>query len=366
MGNILTIQKKVITMSLISADNQYLAPYISKRAGEVRLGEVLKSFSLSENKNTEDALSDLKRQGVNYILLGIPEDIGPRANLGKPGSDKGWDAFLHKFCALQQNEFIRGEEIAVMGHIHCEDLQEKSVCLHVNQPDDLISLRALVTELDERVTTVCRMIFDSKITPIIIGGGHNNAYPIIRAASLNLNCSIGAINLDPHTDFRDDEGRHSGNGFSYAAKGGYLQYYFSLGMNELKNSAANIESLRSYGFQWASYQDIWVRRKVDFETALAKGKKYLNDTNIPFGVELDVDCLSMMPASAFTNCGIHVKDAEYYVYNLATEFNSCYLHLAEGAPEQHPSNYNAGVNDVGQVYASLVSSFIQAKQRIKS
>ena len=353
-------------MPLIPSDNNYLAPYISQRTGETRLGEVLKLLSLSDGKDYMKALADLKHQGVNYILLGIPEDIGPRANLGKPGSHKGWDAFLYKFCALQQNEFIQGKEVAVMGHIHCQDLQDKSVCLDASRPDDLINLRALVAELDERVTTICKMIFDSKLTPIIIGGGHNNAYPIIRAASLSLNSSISAINLDPHTDFRSDEGRHSGNGFSYAAKGGYLQYYFSLGMNELKNSASNIESLRSYGFQWASYQDIWIRRTHDFVAALAKGKKYLNNANSPFGVELDVDCLSLMPASAFTNCGIQVQDAEYYVYHLASELDSCYLHLAEGAPEQHPSNYNAGVNDVGQVYASLVSSFIQAKQHIKN
>jgi len=353
-------------MNLIPSDDNYLASYVSKRSRETRLGEVLNVLSLNEGNNYADALNELKYQGVKYILLGIPEDIGPRANLGKPGSHKGWYAFLQKFCALQQNEFIQGKEVAVMGHIHCQDLQEKSALLDANQPDDILNLRSLVSELDLRVTAICKMIFDSELTPIIIGGGHNNAYPIIRAASLSLNTSISAINLDPHTDFRANEGRHSGNGFSYAAKEGYLQQYFSLGMNELKNSAANIESLRSYGFQWASYQDIWVRRRYDFDAALTRGKIYLNAANTLFGIELDLDCLSMMPASAFTNCGIQVQDAEYYVYNLASETSSCYLHLAEGAPEQHPSNFNAGVNDVGQVYASLVSSFIQAKQSIKN
>jgi formiminoglutamase len=352
-------------MSLIPSDDNYLVPYRSKRAGETRLGEVLNVLSPSDVNNTVDALNELKHQGVKYILLGIPEDIGPRANLGKPGSHKGWDAFLQKFCALQQNDFIQGKEIAVMGHIHCQDLQDKSASLDTSQPEDLIRLRALVDELDSRVSAICKMIFDSQLTPIIIGGGHNNAYPIIRAASLSFHSSIGAINLDPHTDFRINEGRHSGNGFSYAAKGGYLQHYFSLGMNELKNSATNIESLKSYGFQWASYQDIWVRRRYDFDAALTRGKEYLNLAKTPFGIELDVDCLSMMPASAFTNCGIQVQDAEYYVYNLASELTSCYLHLAEGAPEQHPSSYHAGLNDVGQVYASLVLSFIQAKQSIK-
>lgn len=353
-------------MNLIPSDDNYLAPYISKRTGETRLGEVLKSLSLLDDNNVMSALTKLKQQGVKYILLGIPEDIGPRANLGKPGSDKGWEAFLHKFCSLQQNEFIQGKEIAVMGHIDCEDLQTKSVCLDTSKPDDLKKIRELVRELDERVSTICKMIFDLNLTPIIIGGGHNNAYPIIRAASLSQSSAIAAINLDPHTDFRSCEGRHSGNGFSYAAEEGVLQYYFSLGMNELKNSAANIESLQTYGFQWASYQDIWVRRTYDFDEALVKAKKYLHDANKVFGIELDVDCLAMMPASAFTNCGIQVQDAEYYVYDLASELNSYYLHLAEGSPEQHPSNYSAGVNDVGQVYASLVTSFIQAKQSVRS
>lgn len=351
-------------MSLISAGEHYLTPYISGRAGEVRLGQVLTMFSLPDDEDYLAALKLLKQQGINYVLLGIPEDIGPRANLGKPGADKGWHAFLHKFCALQQNEFIKGDEIAVMGHIICDDLQKQSSDLDVNNPEDLSKLRALVSVLDERVAKLCKVIFDANITPIIIGGGHNNAYPIIKAASLSFNTAISAINLDPHTDFRIDAERHSGNGFSYAAQGGYLQHYFSLAMNELKNSAANIASLKSYGFQWASYQDIWVRRKYDFDSALIQGKKYLNDNGLPFGIELDVDCLSMMPASAFTNCGIQVQDAEYYVSKLAAESKSCYLHLAEGAPEQHPSNYNAGVNDVGQVYAALVASFIQAKQNI--
>lgn len=60
------------------------------------------------------------------------------------------------------------------------------------------------------------------MTPIAIGGGHNNAYPMLKGYSLAKKEKINAINCDPHADFRALEGRHSGNGFSYAVNDGYL------------------------------------------------------------------------------------------------------------------------------------------------
>ena len=32
--------------------------------------------------------------GIKYVLVGIPEDIGPRANVGNGGAELGWQAFL--------------------------------------------------------------------------------------------------------------------------------------------------------------------------------------------------------------------------------------------------------------------------------
>jgi arginase family enzyme len=40
--------------------------------------------------------------------------------------------------------------------------------------------------------------------------------------------TINAINFDAHSDFRILEGRHSGNGFSYAYEEGFLKKYFVL------------------------------------------------------------------------------------------------------------------------------------------
>ena len=66
----------------------------------------------------------------------------------------------------------------------------------------------------------------SQIDTLIIGGGHNNAYGNIKGLALAKGIPVNAINFDAHTDFRAEEGRHSGNGFSYAYAEGFLKNYF--------------------------------------------------------------------------------------------------------------------------------------------
>ncbi|MBS1945753.1 MAG: hypothetical protein JST98_11280, partial [Bacteroidetes bacterium] len=53
---------------------------IARRSGETKLGEVL--------------AKDWRDASCRYVLLGICEDIGPRANNGLGGARNGWDAFL--------------------------------------------------------------------------------------------------------------------------------------------------------------------------------------------------------------------------------------------------------------------------------
>jgi len=65
----------------------------------------------------------------------------------------------------------------------------------------------------------------------------NNAYPILKgtAGALGASKGINCVNCDPHADFRDLEGRHSGNGFSYAYADRFLSRYFIFGLHENYN-----------------------------------------------------------------------------------------------------------------------------------
>lgn len=350
-------------MSLLQiATADTLSQHTSVRPGETRIGQQLLTLDLTDSLT--DSLAKLKLRGVKFVLLGIPEDIGPKANLGRGGADQGWSAFLTSFCNLQQNPFIRAPEVALLGHIQCEDLQQQAATLDLNLASDLATLRQLVSQLDDRVSAVIHAIAQQQLIPIVIGGGHNNAYPILKGMSQGANTALAAINLDPHTDFRALEGRHSGNGFHYATEHGFLSHYFCLGIHELKNSAANLAALNHFHFPAISYQQIWSRRELTFEQALNVATCYLGDSMKPIGIELDLDSISFMPASAYTNCGISISDAQFYVHRIASMEHSCYLHLAEGAPCQHPAGITQGNSDIGQALASLVTTFIQAKQEI--
>jgi len=356
---------------LISYQAATLAAFQQLRSGETRLGETL--FWPVPASEFTLALQQAKAAGVRFVILGIPEDIGPRANLGNGGADLGFMAFLKRFLNLQANPFVAGSGIWIAGEIQCADLQQQSLNLDVKDPAQLTLLRALCAEVDERVTPVVQAIFAAGLLPIVIGGGHNNALPILQALAQQTGTAVNAVNLDPHCDFRLLEGRHSGNGFSYAKAQQWLDRYFVVGLHELKNSAAALTQMQQAGVGFCSYQDIYLRQHCSFEQSLQLALDYFNAalprdptfTPTPLGIELDTDSISMMPVSAFTNCGVTVASAERYVYYFASLPQSRYLHLAEAAPAQHPAGLAAGMSEAGQVLTALVLAFIQAKTAVE-
>ncbi len=341
-------------------NKQELEQYCTARAAETRVGQCISLVAATGN--LAEKLAQAKAAGCRFVLLGIPEDIVPRANLGLGGADKGWQAFLAKFLNLQANQFIAAEQILLLGHIDCDDLQQQSASLDVKQPAQLEQLRQLVALLDNRVAAITAAIFAADLYPLIIGGGHNNSYPLLKALHQSSGLPANSANLDPHSDFRPLEGRHSGNGFSYAHNDGHLQHYFVLGLHELKNSATTLEQLQQAGAEFCSYQRIFMRQEISYQQALEQCIDFVVRGHGDIGIELDTDSISLMPVSAFTNCGISVQAAEQFVYQLAKLPRSRYLHLAEAAPAQHPAGIAAGSNEAGQVLAALVIAFIQGKQ----
>ncbi|OQR83700.1 arginase [Achlya hypogyna] len=183
----------------------------SQRAGETRLGQALQF--VNPDVALPAALSEARVRGAKFAILGVPEDVGPRANFGNDGADLGFQAFLGRFLNVQANQFVRASEI-LLGEVNLHDVQQKAASISLSDPDQLQALRASVSTVDERVTSVVEQIFDAGLTPI----------------------AADAINLDPHCDFRLKEGRHSGNGFSYAQAEGFLDTYFVMGLHELKNA----------------------------------------------------------------------------------------------------------------------------------
>ena len=102
----------------------------TSRANETRFWQSI-SF-LDQSAPLESALKDAAEFGIKYVLLGINEDIGPRANCGRGGATQGWQAFLKRFLNLPSNEFLDPKSVLLLGEVNCDDLQSQSEALDLS------------------------------------------------------------------------------------------------------------------------------------------------------------------------------------------------------------------------------------------
>jgi formiminoglutamase len=302
---------------------------IKTRKGETKLGECIAT-------NWEDS-------SVKCVLLGIEEDIGVRVNGGVGGTATAWQAFLNAFVNIQSTDALNGSEIGIFGHFNFDDLKE-------NITSETVDL------IDVEVCEAIKKIANSGKIPIIIGGGHNNAYPIIKGISMAKNQAINTINLDAHSDFRAMEGRHSGNGFRYAYRGGYLKKYAIIGLHENYNNQLIINELKQNSDIWFCFwEDIFLREKLSFKEAIYAAIQFTKHTST--GIELDVDSLENTLSSAMTPCGISAPQARQYIHHLAQNITPAYLHICEGASQLATGQQNPLI---GKLISYLVSDFVKA------
>lgn len=338
-------------MKFTTIQTNEIQSLIRYRNGEDRIGSKVQVFD-----GNKDLFEQLKNSNSKFVIIGIPEDIGVRANFGRGGANTAFLPAMDSFLNQQSNSFFNGGNIAVAGALNVSDLMKRSEHLNPKIEADLKALRELTSEIDERLIVVIKLIVESNKIPVIIGGGHNNAYGNIVGTSQAIKQKINVINCDPHADMRALEGRHSGNGFSYAYKKGSLNKYVVLGMHEQYN---NSDALNYFGelphhFMYQTFEDIFVRETTDLKTAMTRCLKFVNDGAC--GVELDLDAITNVPSSAKTSSGITSINARQYVYTCGKELNALYLHIAEGAPILA---HRKADNKTGKLIAYLITDFMK-------
>lgn len=346
----------------------YFTPYTRReiinlttiRRFETKLGE-----KIQVPEFVDDIEKSLAHSTARFVIVGIPEDLGVKANYGIGGANTAWDPFLNSFLNIQSNDFLDGSNILLLGHY---DFKEVSNLIESNAHDfdeKIDAYRHSVYTVDEAVEPLIKLITQYNKIPIVIGGGHNNSYPIIRGAAKGLYkaglvplASINCINLDAHADFRPLEGRHSGNGFSYAEEDGYLQKYCVIGVHE-NYITQNIwmDVVNNPFIDIITYEDIFIHEKRNFLQAVAHATGFTEDTYT--GIELDLDCIEDTLTSASTPSGVAPLHARQYVSFTGIDTKTAYLHICEGACNLS----NGRTNDMtGKLISYLVSDFIKAKE----
>jgi formiminoglutamase len=329
------------------------------RRFETKLGERVQIV-----RDTGTLEESLKSSSASFVLLGIPEDIGVKANYGVGGTDTAWIPFLQSFLNIQSNDFLEGSEILLLGHFDFSDISNLIEQNAQNTEERTAAYRHAVNTVDDEVEQMIHMITQNKKIPLLIGGGHNNSYPCIKGAAKGFYkagvipiAQINAINLDAHADFRPMEGRHSGNGFTYAEADGYLEKYCVIGIHE-NYLPQNVwmDMVNNPFIDCITYEDIFVHEKRNFLQAVAHANNFTDDTLC--GVELDLDAIENTLSSAYTPVGISAGHARQFVSMTSMGSKVAYLHICEGATKLSDGRTNEAT---GKLISYLVSDFVKAK-----
>jgi formiminoglutamase len=333
-----------------------LAKVTNHRSGEVKFGEKMLTIPKGEN-----CMTFLKNCEAKYVLLGIPEDVGIRANFGRPGAASAWQSAISSIANIQHNRFCKGSQIVVLGKIDISKEMEEAKDLDFHKTADRKLLSTLVERIDKEVVHVITSIIKCGKTPIIIGGGHNNAYGNIKGTALGLGKPINAVNFDAHSDFRILEGRHSGNGFSYAYEEGFLKKYFIFGLHENYTSKNVLDILKKMEdrVNYNTYDEIKVRQQKNFQQELNTAYDFIK--NDAYGIEIDLDALPNIASSAMTMSGFSIEELRQFVYFFGKNKNAAYLHICEGAPDLGEEKNN---HLIGKLIGYLVTDFIKARKEL--
>lgn len=324
---------------LLSAESTQASKRIAQRTGETKAGSLMAFPAADETVYKENR--------YRFVVLGIPEDIGPRANKGRSGAWSMWDQFLPKFLNIQANAFWNPESIAIAGSIDCSDLMKMAE--QASEPD----WDKLVRELDNRVKQVLEMVLLNGAIPIVVGGGHNNAYPIISSVSDRWNTPLNVVNIDPHADLRSTEMRHSGNGFSFALEDHKLKKYFVCGLHENYNNSYILNQFKdSEHLGYFSFDD-YLRGRFDLQEKLSEVISFIGSS--VSGLEIDLDSIAGFPSSAETLSGFTANDVRSLIFRLSDALDFRYLHITEGAPALGEGDQSLH----GKTVAYFVSDFIK-------
>lgn len=324
----------------------------SYRSGEIRFGE--KMYTLPKD---QDPVAYMRECPARFVLFGIPEDIGIRANSGKSNASPAWNVAIAEIANIQHNKFCKGDDILVLGPMDFSDEIKQASALDFSDTQQRLELSALVQRIDKEVAHIIFTIGSCGKIPIIIGGGQNNAYGNIKGMALALGKPINAVNFDAKSDFRILEGRHNGNAFHYAYQDGFLKNYFIFGMQENHASKSALKLIKKLKprVKYATYDAIAIRGKKDFFEQLDKCRAFVNQD--AYGIEVDLSAICFSGGSGMAVGGFSVARVRQFVSHMADDPNAAYLHLSEGVVD---AAYPEAGPVLGQLIAYLVADFMKA------
>lgn len=215
------------------------------------------------------------------VLLGVPQHLGVERNGGRPGAADAPSAIrsaLYRMATSEVAARIARGDLAIV------DL------------GDLVTEGKTLEQIHDEQHDIVNAILSEGALPIVLGGGHDTAWPTIMALN-SYGKTYSAINIDAHADVRPlkDGGRaHSGSPFRQMieAKGALAQGAFvEFGLQKYAVAAAHADFVRDNGGHIVWLDEL---RQDGLNVSWERSWEILRETSCVY-VSLDMDCF----ASAF-------------------------------------------------------------------
>ncbi|MCC6844992.1 MAG: formimidoylglutamase [Bacteroidetes bacterium] len=209
-------------------------------------------------------------------IIGVPQDIGVNRNFGRTGAALAPDAIrraFYKLTTFAGKTTLSADKFSI---VECGNITVEGLSLE---------------EIHRRQEQAVWLLLKAGITPIILGGGHDIAWPNGQALA-KIDASYGVLNIDAHPDVRPlDAGKgHSGTAFRQILEnkenplptGAFVEF----GIQSFATSVFFLDFLRSKQARIVFYDDI---RRNGFDTSVRDVFDYLASKARSLYTSFDID-----------------------------------------------------------------------------
>ncbi len=328
-------------------DEAHIQRLTKKRPGSIKIGETIGFVPQGEHWEVSLASSYAR-----FVILGVIEDIGTQASKINTNSRGLLDDVLEQLLNFQDNLYLSGADILLLGEVPTQDLSAEISFLGHNEQ----KVHYCVDRIDQRLEEVMVKIFESGKIPVVIGGGQNNAYPILKALSKVQNRQVNTISVAAQTCLMPPTTRSARNAYSFGLLDGFLNRLYVLGLHESEIPHS------IYEFILANFSQIGLTR---FE-AILKNSPGLDEaiqdannfvTDLPFGLDINANCMADYLISPQYPDGFLLREIRNIIRRIIDFHQPAYLLLCEANSGEENSNEN---DIIGKSLALLITDFIKS------
>ncbi len=321
-----TIMTKNFSKLLTPPDKNLF--YSRNDATDVRMGEIV----IHEKKNYPSQ--------IDIGIIGVPDDEGVRRNLGRVGAKQAPTAIRTALYKYTPFSFFTKKLISQLSIVDFGDVKIGKTLENTHN-----NLQNIVEEL-----------LSKNIFPIILGGGHDIAYPNFSALSQTSN-KIGIINIDSHLDFRKpNPQRNSGTSFHEILKNHSQKIspknFVELGIQSFVNSSQHIKELQKTGATIIPFSTI---QKNGIETSIKKAYTIATKNANNLYVSFDIDSVKNSDApgvSASLPTGLTAEEILTTAFFVGKKRKTKLIDIVEMNPNHDIDNKTAKLS------ASIIMYFL--------